>query len=91
MGPGSALAFARLSGTTLHFDSDFKQRDRADFKQRRPNQQLALRCERERSSLFLIPPTRGEGGHIVSGANDVTGGGWWVYARATPTRRFEPP
>jgi hypothetical protein len=83
MGPGSALAFARLSGTTWHFDSDFKQR--------RPNPQLALRCERERSSLFLIPPTRGEGGHIVSGANDVTGGGWWVYARATPTRRFEPP
>ena len=31
-----------------------------------------------------FPPTCGEGGHIVSGANDVTGGGLFH-------RRFAPP
>ena len=31
------------------------------------------------------------GWHIVSGANDVTGGGYFLYARVTPTRRFAPP
>jgi hypothetical protein len=35
-------------------------------------------------SFFLVPPPRGEGGHIASGANDVTGGGASVCNLTTP-------
>jgi hypothetical protein len=59
-------------------------------------------CTRHQSysstaSAVSIPPTCGEGGHIESGANDVTGGVRAAgelsraLARAAPTRRFAPP
>ena len=44
------------------------------------------------SAVFIPPPVFGEeGGRIVSGANDVTGGGLFRRARPPPTRRFAPP
>ena len=37
------------------------------------------------SAVFIPPPVfGGEGGRIVSGANDVLGGGCFVETRATP-------
>ena len=54
---------------------------------------VALR--NQRSGAFSIPPLVGSRGaklalgwHIVSGANDVTGGG---FGELPPTRRFAPP
>ena len=45
-----------------------------------------------RKSAFSYPsPSCGEGGHIVSEASDVTGGGLLRHARNDPTRRFAPP
>src|SRR6476469_327899 len=55
----------------------------------------------ERRPLRLIPPPakRWGGWHVVSGANEVSGGGVfrergicaWQYAIVPPTRRFAPP
>jgi hypothetical protein len=41
--------------------------------------------------FFLVPPPRGEGGHIESGANDVQGGGCFDVFDVTPPGLLRHP